>query len=173
MNKVAIAARGSSERQDWATPPAFFAALDREFGFTLDVCATPWNATVARYFTEAENGLAQDWGREVCWCNPPYAHKAAWLRKAYEAAQHGATVVVLTTNETETEAWRNSVLRASELRLVLGRLAFLGADGMPRKGNTHGSAVVIFRPGDLDRPDGPRLSWINRDGTPVLPGGGV
>jgi hypothetical protein len=39
-------------RQDWATPPVLFAALDREFHFTVDVAASAVKAKCARYFTE-------------------------------------------------------------------------------------------------------------------------
>lgn len=34
----------SSVRMDWATPMDFFNALDAEFHFTLDPCASPENA---------------------------------------------------------------------------------------------------------------------------------
>jgi len=52
----------SSNSNEWATPQAFFDALDKEFGFNLDPCATPENAKCARYFTAETDGLAQDWG---------------------------------------------------------------------------------------------------------------
>lgn len=47
---------------EWATPPEFFKALDAEFHFTLDVCATAENAKCRNYFTEEQDGLAQSWG---------------------------------------------------------------------------------------------------------------
>ena len=34
----------SSATCEWATPPELFKALDAEFGFTCDVCATADNA---------------------------------------------------------------------------------------------------------------------------------
>lgn len=39
----------SSKTDLWATPQDFFDKLDREFGFTLDVCATDENAKCADY----------------------------------------------------------------------------------------------------------------------------
>lgn len=48
----------SSATVEWATPKAFFAALDRRFHFTLDVCATPENAKCKNFFTKDINGLA-------------------------------------------------------------------------------------------------------------------
>jgi hypothetical protein len=61
-----------SEKQDYGTPSDVFDPLRARYGFTLDVCADASNAKCPRYFTAAEDGLAQDWGTEVCWMNPPY-----------------------------------------------------------------------------------------------------
>ncbi len=53
----------SSATDMWATPQDFFDALDHEFHFVLDVCATPENNKCERYFSPAQDGLAQDWGK--------------------------------------------------------------------------------------------------------------
>lgn len=82
-------------REDWETPPDFFAKLDWEFGFTLDVCATVDNAKVGggAFFSPEEDGLSRDWGTHVCWMNPPYgAEIPKWMAKAYGASRRGATV---------------------------------------------------------------------------------
>ena len=52
----------STDSTDWSTPQDLFDALDAEFRFTLDPCATPENAKCQTYFTVDEDGLAQDWG---------------------------------------------------------------------------------------------------------------
>lgn len=52
----------SSATGVWATPQDFFDSLDAEFNFTLDPCANDENHKCEKYFTEAEDGLAQDWG---------------------------------------------------------------------------------------------------------------
>lgn len=138
-----VSAMMSAGRQDWETPPAFFAKLHREFGFTLDVCASPENAKCGRFFGREENGLAQAWGG-VCWCNPPYGNAIAkWVRKAYWSARRdGATVVCLIPARTDTSWWHTYCLDA-EVRFVRGRLKFVGA---PHNA-PFPSAVVIFRPG--------------------------
>lgn len=46
----------------WATPQDLFDSLDAEFHFDLDPCADDENHKCEKYFTEAEDGLAQDWG---------------------------------------------------------------------------------------------------------------
>ena len=69
MRAIRWATLFSSEYQDWPTPDALFRILDDEFHFTLDACATPENAKCQRYFTPRDDGLIQDWGTEVVWCN--------------------------------------------------------------------------------------------------------
>ena len=52
----------SSKSDEWATPPEIFEALDREFGFNLDPCATEENHKCAKFYTSEEDGLKQPWG---------------------------------------------------------------------------------------------------------------
>jgi phage N-6-adenine-methyltransferase len=96
-----------SQTVEWSTPPEIFTPLHAEFGFTLDVCAKPDNAKCVRYFTEAQDGLMQSWAGEICWMNPPYKETAKWIRKAYESAQAGATVVCLVKSTTDTAWWHD------------------------------------------------------------------
>lgn len=56
---------------EWSTPQDLFDKLDAEFGFTLDVCAQPFNAKCKKFFTPDDDGLAQDWGGETAFCCPP------------------------------------------------------------------------------------------------------
>jgi len=126
----------------WATPDDFYSRLDQEFRFHTDVCAVRENAKCARYFTPEMDGLAQEW-RGVCWCNPPYGREIGkWVRKAYESAQDGATVVCLIPSRTDTRWWHEYVMKASEIRYVRGRLKF---SGYPHNA-PFPCAVVVFRP---------------------------
>jgi phage N-6-adenine-methyltransferase len=112
----------SSKTCLWETPQDFFDELDREFGFTLDVCALPENAKCQRYFTPDMDGLKQEW-RGVCWMNPPYGREIGeWVRKAFESARRGATVVCLLPARTDTAWWHTYVMEATEVRFVRGRL---------------------------------------------------
>lgn len=115
-------------REDWETPPEFFAKLNWEFRFTLDVCARADNAKCARFFSPADDGLSQDWGSDVCWMNPPYgAEIPKWMAKAYDASRKGATVVCLVPARTDTRWWHDYAELADIRRFVKGRIRFVGA----------------------------------------------
>ncbi len=130
-----------------STDQETFDKLDAEFGFEVDVCATPANAKCDRYYTRDDDGLAQEWCG-ACWCNPPYGKEIGrWIRKAYESSLQGATVVCLIPARTDTSWWHDYIMKG-EVRLVRGRLRFNGsANGAPFP-----SAIVVFRPpmGDTD-----------------------
>jgi phage N-6-adenine-methyltransferase len=71
----------SSATDEWPTPSAFFAKLNRRYQFTLDPCATADNAKCALYFAKEQDGLKQDWGCHRVFCNPPYGRQIGkWAR---------------------------------------------------------------------------------------------
>lgn len=132
----------SSNTNEWATPRSFFQALDAEFHFNLDPCATPENAKCADFYTIENDGLTQDWGGRRVFCNPPYGRAiAAWVRKCYEEAQKPNTLVVLLIPaRTDTEYFHKYIYhKAWEIRFVRGRLHFNEAGPAPFP-----SMVVIF-----------------------------
>lgn len=130
----------SSATDLWATPQDFFDKLNAEFGFEVDVCATPENAKCARYFTKLDDGLAQEW-RGVCWMNPPYGREiSAWMRKANDAVRGGAVVVCLVPARTDTRWWHEYAIK-HEIRFIRGRLKF----GSAKSNAPFPSAVVVMR----------------------------
>lgn len=134
-------------KDEWETPPALFAQLHAEFGFTLDACAQPENAKCARYFSPIDDGLCQEWGREVVWCNPPFGRGeiARWLRKAARAARAGATVVCLVPADTSTSWWHDDLQPvATEVRFLRGRVKFLRG-GRAGWRPQFGCALAVFR----------------------------
>jgi site-specific DNA-methyltransferase (adenine-specific) len=135
----------SSERGDWETPQSFFDLVDDEFGFTLDAAASASNAKCADFYDTTRDGLMRPW-EGVVWCNPPYGRGIdEWVRKGYEAAQDGATVVMLIPARTDTRYWHDYVMRAAEVRLLRGRLVF--GVGEARANAPFPSALVVFLPG--------------------------
>jgi phage N-6-adenine-methyltransferase len=137
-----LAVHFSSATDEHPTPQWLFDALNREFAFTLDPCATRENAKCPRFFTREDDGLLQDWGDEVVFMNPPYgAMISRWMWKAYDAADKGATVVCLVPARTDTGWWHNYAMKG-EIRLLRGRLKF----GNATNSAPFPSAIVIFRP---------------------------
>jgi phage N-6-adenine-methyltransferase len=114
----------SSRSEEWSTPQSFYDALNAEFRFSLDSCATPENAKCRRFYTKDDDGLAQHWGTHRVFCNPPYGRAMLqWARKCFEASQLGATVVLLAHSRTDTRWFHQWVHgRAAEIRFVKGRL---------------------------------------------------
>lgn len=135
----------SSKNNDWETPDWLFDQLNREFNFTLDVCATPENAKCALYFTPEQNALIQDWTPNVCFMNPPCGRDIGkWVKKAYAESTRGATVVCLLPARTDTSWWHDVVmLGAAEIRFIRGRVRFKGG----KWSAPFPSAIVVFRPG--------------------------
>jgi len=130
-------------RMDWGTPDSVWAPLNAEFGFTLDAAASAENTKCARFFSESDNGLEQDWGREIVWCNPPYGHDRLWrwVKKGRDAAANGATVAMLVPAYTATAWWHDMVPHA-EVRFLKGKIQFVGATDRA----VFASAVLVFRP---------------------------
>lgn len=153
----------SSASDEWETPPDLFAALNREFGFTLDACATAATAKCARFFTKEDDALSKDWKavafkgptpidanvvpfneRGAVWVNPPYSRglQAAFLRKARQTggAFRGPPVVCLIPARPDTKVWHETIFPAAEVRFLKGRVRFVGAEASA----PFPSAVVIF-----------------------------
>lgn len=120
----------SSLRQDWRTPKAVYQILDAEFHFDFDPC--PPNPTF--------DGLQIDWGR-VNFVNPPYRQLKEWCAKAYAEHLKGKTVVLLIPSRTDTAAWHDYCMKATEIRFIRGRLKF---DDQPNSA-PFPSAIIIFR----------------------------
>jgi phage N-6-adenine-methyltransferase len=137
--------RYNGNGREWATPPEVFDPLHREFGFTLDACATAANTKVPAFFSERDNGLEQSWVGERVWMNPPYGKEVyAWTRKAREESRH-ALVVGLLPASTDLSWWHDDVVAVgAEVRYLRGRVRFL-TDGPYRASGFFPSVVVVWR----------------------------
>ena len=130
----------SSSTPEWATPQELFDELDAEFHFTLDPCATIDNAKCTKFFTEHDDGLTRQWHPHTVFMNPPYGRQIyAWVKKAYEESQLGATVVCLLPSRTDTRWWHDYCMKG-EIRFIKGRLKF----GSGKNSAPFPSAIVIF-----------------------------
>ena len=155
----------ASDTDDWPTPRDFYARLDDEFGFVLDVCSSTRNHQAPTYYAldhadpDRRDGLAGDWASDArtaagsVWMNPSYGRTIAqWMSKAHDAARDGATVVCLVPVRTSSAWWHDLVLATgAEVRYVCGRLTF----GAATSSAPFASAVVIYRPTDIAGAPGP------------------
>lgn len=138
-----IKAMLSSEKMDWTTPQDFFDALNGEFNFTLDPCATSENTKCEKYYTEKDDGLSQSWDNEVVFCNPPYGREIGkWVKKASEA--EGGVVVMLIPARTDTRYFHDYIYKKAEIRFIKGRLKF-GGEQRGSGSAPFPSMIVIFR----------------------------
>ena len=136
----------SSEKQDWCTPQQFFDELDAEFHFVLDAAATHQNSKCKRCFTPEDDGLIQNWDMGgAVYCNPPYGKEIGlWVKKAYEEAQKGTTIVMLIPARTDTKYFHEYIYHKAEIRFVKGRLKFTDENGTPKGTASFPSMVVIY-----------------------------
>lgn len=120
----------SSKKMDWATPQDFFDRLNAEFHFTLDPCADDFNHKCEKYYTEAQDGLNQDWSGERVFCNPPYGRDVPkWVKKCVDETTTGNCLlaVMLLHVRTDTRWFHDYIYnKADEVRFVKGRLRFGG-----------------------------------------------
>lgn len=118
-----------SKKSDWETPQDLFNRLNDEFHFTLDAAASDLNHKLPHYYTEKEDGLAQDWGGERVFCNPPYGSKETglWTEKCWREAQKPDTLVVLLIPaRTDRKSFHDFIYNKPNvtIRFLKGRLQF-------------------------------------------------
>lgn len=142
MSTIVNQALFSTGKNDWATPQALFDELDAEFHFTLDPCATPETAKCAKFYTEEDNGLVQDWTGETVFCNSPYSdqQQTKWVRKCYEHGLRGRVAVMLIPARTDTKRFHDYIYGKAEVRFIKGRLKFGGCENSA----PFPSMVVVF-----------------------------
>jgi len=119
----------SSLTDHWSTPKSIYDLLNKEFHFNYDPC--PLNSEKDLY--------SEEWG-SVVFCNPPYSELRKWLMKCYYHSLCGNIVVALIPSRTDTIAWHDYVMQASEIRFIKGRLKF----GDSKNSAPFPSAIVIW-----------------------------
>lgn len=140
-----------SENINWCTPQDFFDELNEEFHFVLDAAATERSSKCERYFTPETDALSRSWdfGGAV-FCNPPYGREIwKWVKKAWEEARKGLTVVLLIPARTDTEYFHRYIYgqKNAEIRFVRGRLKFSDEEGNTKDRAPFPSMVVVYNGG--------------------------
>ena len=137
----------SSTKMDYCTPQDFFDSLNTEFHFALDAAATKENAKCRMFYTPENDGLKNPWnvGGGAVFCNPPYGREIGkWVRKAYEEAQSGETVVLLIPARTDTAYFHDYIYGKAEIRFIRGRLHFTDETGTAYPPAPFPSMVVVY-----------------------------
>lgn len=97
---------------DYYTPRWIFDTMG--ITFDLDVACPPEgsiNVPAARYYTAADDGLAQPWEGRV-WMNPPYSKTAPWVRRWLDHANGIALLPCVKESRWVHDLW------ASEAKVV-------------------------------------------------------
>ncbi len=149
-------------KNSWGTDPAVFAALNKEFDFSLDAAASFDNYLVPEFLNEKDNALIVDWKQHILtmwssikyivpltvFVNPPYGkgYIKKFMQKAIIEKAKGVTTVMLVPATLDAQ-WL-PLNEISEIRIITGgRLSFMHpVSGKKISGNTKGSMFVIFSP---------------------------
>ena len=180
------------KRDEWRTPGAFIAGIERRWPLILDAAACAESAVAARYIDAEMDALECDWrdpkvapgyeaeaakhgsrieghGRGAVWCNPPYSMVGAFGAGCRDQADAmGRTVLMLAPASVGTAWWSQAFDAAAEVWFVDQRLEFAPPPGIKSSGNTAGSTLFVFGP--HEPPAGmPPTALLMRNGVPVEP----
>ena len=134
---------GEDNKHYWLTPPALYAQLDAEFGFTFDPCPHP--------LPEGFDGLSRAWGASN-YVNPPFGSirhfgkkkgMTAWVRKAIHERDKGKRVVMV----YPLDKWVLMLLAAGAQVRNLGDVKWLATeDGSEGNGTGRHIACFVLEP---------------------------
>jgi site-specific DNA-methyltransferase (adenine-specific) len=139
-----------SGNKEWETPESLFQPLKKEFDIVLDVCASEHNTKCKAYIDRKGNSLVSSWStlisqlgeNKAAWMNPPYGRGIdKWVKKAFDEAQKGATIIALLPARTDTSWFHNYIHNKHEVRFLKGRIKFVGAPSSA----PFPSMIVIFK----------------------------
>lgn len=104
----------SKTSDDYYTPRWIFDALNLRYD--IDVAAPPGGCEwipADRYYTQADDGLAQPW-QGVVWMNPPFSKPAPWITKWIEHG-NGIAITVMSKSRWFDTLWANRDIAAASL----------------------------------------------------------
>lgn len=120
--KLFATPQAGTTSDDYWTPAHVFEQL--AITFDLDVAAPPggipW-VPAARFYTQAEDGLASPWTGRV-WMNPPYSNCTPWMTK-FVAHRHGIALVQIAKARWFDDLWKTDaalVLNGSRFKFAQG-----------------------------------------------------
>lgn len=125
---------GGGDRDSRFTPPSFLAKLTDTLGpIELDPC---WDArshvVAARTFTEADDGLLQDWASEgLVFVNPPFSRAFEFTRKAIAEWRSGRAkkIVLLVKARVDGAVFHDEIIPVADVLLLRSRVGFVPPAG--------------------------------------------
>lgn len=129
-----------NESVEWYTPPEIFERLGP---FDLDPCSPGRGKSFVPallHYTIEDDGLAQDWGQNYAWVNPPYGSETGhWMRKL---AQHG-NGIALVFSRTDVKWFHEIAHLTSAITFVSGRIRFYQGS-VENRGGTPGAGSMLL-----------------------------
>lgn len=114
---------------DYYTPKWVFDALGLQFDIDVasPVGGISW-LPAKRYFTQYDDGLAQDWGGQRVWMNPPYSKPLPWIEK-FIKNKNGVALL-----PTSTGRWMIHLWESKASWLLLPPMKFIQGNMIEAKG---------------------------------------
>ena len=113
---------------DYYTPAWVFERMG--IIFDLDVCAPPGGISwipAMRYFTKAEDGLAQPWTGRV-WMNPPFSGAGPWVER-FVAHGNGVCLVQHSRSRWHSRLWASAAAMVDPNLDLPSMFKFVRGDG--------------------------------------------
>lgn len=168
---VLTQAKEKAARQCWRTPDDFFAAINAEFAFDVDVAASVDNARCQVFISEQFDALAEttSWFdfqgvHETPWepthidvrlrnayCNPGFGNVLPWVQKAHTETQRvpNSVAVVMAHGGLASDWFRFAAANASEIRLLSPRVQYMAPPGVKQSSNSRDCVAMVFRHGPV------------------------
>ena len=103
---------------DYYTPSWVFDTLGLHFDLDVASPPHPTNVPCDRYFTQADDGLAQDWHGRV-WMNPPFSKPTPWVERWLE---HGNGIALLPM--AKGSRWLSQIWNSDARIVISQRIGF-------------------------------------------------
>ena len=134
-----------SARDEFRTPPYLFKWARSLLGrIEWDAACTLKNNIYTPIWLgpnfKDRDALSFPWHGFV-FCNPPYSQMPKWVDHALSSS--GAITAFLCPSPNG-ESYYNQLIANSHEIAIIGRVAFIGADGKPKPGNNRGSSLFII-----------------------------
>ena len=167
----------SSDESDWMTPPWIISSIRATFGGQIDLdpassdTANEAFVNAEHYFTEKDDGLAQDWFGNV-FMNCPWGYtirhgkqkssQMVWIEKAREQLGRTEVMALVTINQAAvSQSWFEYLLHKGLVCFPRRRISFMDpVTHKPVTGNKYASAITLLRGrGCVNVNDWTEMSW--------------